>query len=403
MAGIAGGSAFQDYRIKIVTARRDVTIYNCCPDPFPTLIYLVEFTRANYFYQIKLFFPSITITCISFWNFWMDPTIGERLGFGIAVILAVTMNDVVATEMMPVTESSLLMDYISLICLIFAVASLVETAVVLNVYHRTDKDWFTAFMPVGAYKVYREWKRKCVRLCKRKQGGDPPVPCEIPGDRRGLFRLQLYKEIFFALDKNHSGELELGEIEAFALAIMGQAAGHDKVVEALDHFDASGNGRLNFDEFVTFCEQHIQERDDINMLTKLLRGYVRAVDREELTIQEMWKGRANMIDTISRFAIPLGFFMSLAMVFRMKQEDLEEISGEGGRASQWGVKMSGFGIFVGCCVLYVMYWACRARRRRGSKKSPSMSAEETVEKVRRSFQEQPGGNETPPSGEKQEP
>jgi len=383
MAGIAGGSAFQDYRIKTITARRDITIYNCCPDPFPTLIYMVEFTRANYFYQIKLFFPSITITLVSFWNFWMDPAIGERLSFGIAVILAVTMNDVVATEMMPVTESSLLMDYVSLICLIFAVASLVETAVVLNLYWRSDKDWATAMRPVGSYKVYRELKRKCKRCSKKKTAGTDKPHCPIPSDRRGLFRLQLYKEIFFSLDKNHSGELELQEIESFALAVMGSNVGSGDVAEALDSFDDSANGRLNFDEFVVFCETYISERDDINMLTKLLRGYVRAVDRECVTIREMWKNRACMIDTISRFSIPMGFFLSLFMVFRMDQSDLEGISGEDGRFAQWMVKMSGFSIFILCTLVYLMYWGSRACRR--PKKSSQLDADIAIEVARKSF------------------
>jgi len=373
MAGIAGGSAFQDYRIKHITARRDITIYNCCPDPFPTLIYMIEFTRANYFYQIKLFLPSIMITLVSFWTFWMDPAIGERLGFGITVMLAVITNDIVATEMMPITDASLLMDYVSLICYLFSMCGLVESAVVLNLYYRCDHDWQQAMMPLGAYKVYREMIRMCQRCRRGGQGEDVVQPIEIPADKKGLFRLQLYKEIFFSLDKNHSGELELPEMEAFGAAVMGAKLGDIPIGVALDRFDANGNGRLSFDEFITFCENNIQEKNDVSMLARLLRGYVRAIDREEIAISEMWKGRAYTVDTISRFAVPLAFFISLIAVFSKDEADLQSRVGPSKRVDQWSLKLCGFLFPVCVTAVYWLYTVCRSwSNRRGKSKSGSL-------------------------------
>jgi len=360
MAGITGGSAYQDYRISKITGRRDIVVYGCCPDPFPTLIYGITFERSNYFYQMKLFVPGISITLVSFLTFWLDPLVGERLSFGIAVILAVTMNDVVATEMMPVCDAVLLMDYVSSICLIFAIVSLIETAIVLNLYHRTDRSWFHALMPVGGYKLYRDIIRcfKTVRNPDRKSCKEIQ-PVEVPGDRRGLFRLQLYREIFFSLDKNHSGELEMPEVESFAMAVMGNA-GETAVLNALDQFDANRNGRLNFDEFVTFCEMNIQDLHDVNNLSKLLRGYVRAIDREEPTIREMWKGRAIMVDTISRVTIPAGYVLSLLVVFLKDEAGLQDIMSNDKRVSQWLLKSCGFYPVLGVTFLYFIYWLYRS-------------------------------------------
>jgi hypothetical protein len=164
MAGITGGSAYQDYMIKSVRARRDITIYGCCPDPYPTLIYELEFTRSGYFYYIKLFLPSIAITFVSFLTFFLDPTTGERLGFGMAVILAVIMNDVVATSMMPVCEATVLMDYVSLICLVFAVFSLIETGLVLNLYFRADRSWLHFFSATGKLQADKRVRPKIQEL-----------------------------------------------------------------------------------------------------------------------------------------------------------------------------------------------------------------------------------------------
>jgi len=336
--------------------RRDICIYNCCPDPFPTLIATVEFGRANYFYQMKLFIPSIAITLVSFATFWLDPDCGERLGFGIAVILAVTMNDVTATSMMPICDSVVLMDYISMICLIFAIFSLWETVVVSNLYFRNDKNWFMAFCPVGGYRIYREIGRKW-RHCWRPKNpeGFEVQPQEIPEtDRKGLLRLQLYKEIFFSLDRNHSGELEVFEVESFALAVVG--SGSD-VVTSLDKFDASQNGRLSFDEFTTFCEMNIKEKDNIALLTKLLRGFVRGIDRERASLKIMWKTRAIMVDTFSRLGIPIGYIMSISMVFSMDQADLKEMMGNESRDKQWMMKTFGFYPLIGVTVCYCLFTA----------------------------------------------
>lgn len=373
MAGITGGSTFQDYSIKTITVRRDIAVYDTLNPggPFPTLIYTIAFERSNYFYQMKLFIPTITITLVSFLTFWLDPLTGERLNFGVTVILAVIMNDVVATTMMPVTDQTVLMDYISMICLLFAIGSVFETVVVLNLYFRDDKNWLHAFLPVGSYKLYRSTMRFWKNCLKGKSEADEEVKPEgVPETREGLFRLQLYKEIFFSLDKNHSGELELIEVEGFALSVLGDKISPAEACDILDRFDYSGDGRLDFDEFVTFCEQNIHEKDNIDLLTKLLRGFVRSHDREEESITEMWKNRAILVDTLCRFSIPPGFAVSLGRAFSMTEKDLEDQSGEEQRGSQWMMKLSGVFVLVGVAFLYVCFCIYRAYSQPNDAKTP---------------------------------
>jgi hypothetical protein len=297
---------------------------------------------------------------------------GERLAFGVTVILAVTMNSVVASAMMPVTSATILMDYINMICLLFSILSLVETGLVLNLYHRTDRNWFHALMPIGGYKVYREFIRK-VRLYRTPSSARPAsVPeVEVPHNHKGIFRLQLYREIFFSLDKNHSGELEFMEVEAFALSVLGyHEEGAQARNEVLDKVDLGSNGRINFDEFAAFCEQNIEEKDDIRHLTKMLRGYVRAIDREAVAIKEMWKRRAIMVDTVCRIAIPLGFVVSLIYIFSLDEKSLEDV--ETDRKAQWLMQTSGFWIVAACLLVYFFYvvFRCVTKTRKKNSMTP---------------------------------
>lgn len=362
IAGIVGGSAFQDYRIKSSRARRDICIYPCCADPYTTLIWELNFERSNYFYQLKLFIPSILITAISFTSFWLDPQVGERINFGITVILAIVANDVTAIEMMPVCNATLLMGYVSLTCFLFAVITLIETFIVHNLYFRTDRDWIEAFTPTGMNKfvdMFTRWIKSLFR--KTKPASLPPsleiqqLPVSGPEGKAGLLRSQLYKETFFALDRNHSGELEVSEAHLFAKAVLGKDMDDTTVDDILHHFDTNGNGRLGYDEFVVFCETCLKDKNNMKILTKLLRGYVRAVDREYDAILEMWRTRAITVDTISRFAVPPGYVLGLAMCLTLTQDELEGQMETDSLGKQWTVKTYGFWPMVVIIILYAMY------------------------------------------------
>ena len=65
------------------------------------------------YYTFKLVLPSVVLTVLSFIAFFMDPDTGERLGFGITMILAMLASDITASGMMPVCNEKTFMDYLS--------------------------------------------------------------------------------------------------------------------------------------------------------------------------------------------------------------------------------------------------------------------------------------------------
>ena len=89
IAGLTAGSSYQDYRIDHVSASRQVVFYDCCPQsPYPTLIYNLRFERSRNFYMEMLVIPQVVLVVLSFAEFVMDPETGERLGYGVTIILA---------------------------------------------------------------------------------------------------------------------------------------------------------------------------------------------------------------------------------------------------------------------------------------------------------------------------
>eukprot|EP01051_Picozoa_sp_SAG22_P000273 SAG22_NODE_6_length_41368_cov_49.702222_16_plen_579_part_00 len=82
---------------------REVAFFDCCPhSPYPTLLYRIIFQRSKDYYTSKLVVPPIVLSLLSFITFFMSPETGERLGFGITMILAMLALDITASEMMPV-------------------------------------------------------------------------------------------------------------------------------------------------------------------------------------------------------------------------------------------------------------------------------------------------------------
>jgi hypothetical protein len=145
LAGLTAGATFQDYTIRSLEVTRKVSFYDCCPNsPFPTLLYSIQFKRAESYYSFKLVVPSIALAMLSFIPFYMNPETGERLGFGITMILAMLALDITAASMMPVCSEKTFMDFLSGVCMLFGGISMLETGIVMFLYHQQADDWTDA-------------------------------------------------------------------------------------------------------------------------------------------------------------------------------------------------------------------------------------------------------------------
>ena len=58
--------------------------------------------RASFYYYNAVLVPGILFTLLSFASFFMSYQVGERLGFGVTLILAVEVGKVVIAQMVPV-------------------------------------------------------------------------------------------------------------------------------------------------------------------------------------------------------------------------------------------------------------------------------------------------------------
>ena len=89
------GSSYQEYSLVSLSVSLSEFYYPCCTsEPWPIARYSLTLERAaGLYYRILIIVPACLLTLLSFAVFWLSFEVGERLGFGITLILATEVSD----------------------------------------------------------------------------------------------------------------------------------------------------------------------------------------------------------------------------------------------------------------------------------------------------------------------
>jgi hypothetical protein len=79
-------------------------------DDMPFLSYVFYFERATKYYLFNIIIPTTILTYVSFGTFLLDLRVGERLSFGMALALVLVAQQIVTTDLLPVSNESLWID-----------------------------------------------------------------------------------------------------------------------------------------------------------------------------------------------------------------------------------------------------------------------------------------------------
>jgi len=124
----SGGTTYQEYSITGFSATRETQYYSRC-GYFSNLVFRLHFRRPKIYYFWAVEFPGILITVVSFCVFWLDASnCGERLGFGVTLLLAVEVTKIVTNELLPICGEMLWIELLLLMNEAFCVIALIESA-----------------------------------------------------------------------------------------------------------------------------------------------------------------------------------------------------------------------------------------------------------------------------------
>ena len=129
-----GGTSYQEYSISEATWKRSTHVYEGSDTQYTSLYFDLSFRRPSNYFFWSIEFPSIFLAFISMVVFWLDATnCGERLGYGVTVLLAVEVTKVVTNGLLPVCGETLWVQILLILNELVCILCLLESC--LAIYH----------------------------------------------------------------------------------------------------------------------------------------------------------------------------------------------------------------------------------------------------------------------------
>ncbi|XP_033305578.1 neuronal acetylcholine receptor subunit alpha-7-like isoform X1 [Bombus bifarius] len=216
-----------------VPGKRNEIYYNCCPEPYIDITFVVIIRRRTLYYFFNLIVPCVLIASMAVLGFTLPPDSGEKLSLGVTILLSLTVFLNMVAETMPATSDAvpLLGTYFN--CIMFMVASsVVSTILILNYHHRNSD---THEMSEWVRVVFLYWLPCVLRMSRpsdkeEREAQKSQKPSPVTGN------LVTRKSIDISAGKSH-GDLELRQRSSKSLLA--------NVLDLEDNALASHNNLLN--------------------------------------------------------------------------------------------------------------------------------------------------------------
>merc|ERR1712128_370932 len=147
-----------------VPATRNSVTYDCCPEPYLDITFIIKIRRRTVYYFFNLIVPCVLIASMAVLGFTLPPDSGEKLSLGVTVLLSLTVFQDSVSATMPITslQIPLLGTYFN--CIMFMVASSVVTTIMILNYHHRLAD--THEMPSWVRTLFLQWIPWVLRMAR---------------------------------------------------------------------------------------------------------------------------------------------------------------------------------------------------------------------------------------------
>ena len=144
--------------------------YSCCEDKFSQITYEFILTRYPQFYLLYLILPCIAIVALALLSFLIPPDSGERIGFGVTVLLSFTVYLIVISDKLPEKSDKrplLGLLYVSVFYILVLLFILSTITVRLSSYTHAPPQWLL--------NISRGLKLPKVKAFNKKFGGGKKI------------------------------------------------------------------------------------------------------------------------------------------------------------------------------------------------------------------------------------
>ncbi|KAJ9576122.1 hypothetical protein L9F63_007009, partial [Diploptera punctata] len=89
-----------------VPGKRNEIYYNCCPEPYIDITFIIIIRRRTLYYFFNLIVPCVLIASMAVLGFTLPPDSGEKLSLGVTILLSLTVFLNMVAETMPATSDA---------------------------------------------------------------------------------------------------------------------------------------------------------------------------------------------------------------------------------------------------------------------------------------------------------
>ncbi|TMS39880.1 hypothetical protein L596_006340 [Steinernema carpocapsae] len=144
-----------EWTLVATPAKREISFYKCCPEPYPTVVFRMHVRRRTLYYGFNLIIPSLLISLMTLLGFTLPPDAGEKITLEITILLSICFFLSMVSEMTPPTSEAIpLIGVFFSCCMLVVSASVVFTVVVLNLHFRSPD---THIMSPFLKRTLLEW------------------------------------------------------------------------------------------------------------------------------------------------------------------------------------------------------------------------------------------------------
>ncbi|NP_001079601.1 acetylcholine receptor subunit alpha-1-A precursor [Xenopus laevis] len=129
--------------------------YDCCPEtPYLDITYHFLLQRLPLYFIVNVVIPCLLFSFLTGLVFYLPTDSGEKITLSVSVLLSLVVFLLVIVELIPSTSSAVpLIGKYMLFTMVFVIASIVITVIVINTHHRSPS---THIMPQWLKKIFIE-------------------------------------------------------------------------------------------------------------------------------------------------------------------------------------------------------------------------------------------------------
>ncbi|XP_052124745.1 neuronal acetylcholine receptor subunit alpha-7 isoform X2 [Frankliniella occidentalis] len=170
-----------------VPGKRNEIYYNCCPEPYIDITFIIIIRRRTLYYFFNLIVPCVLIASMAVLGFTLPPDSGEKLSLGVTILLSLTVFHNLVADALPQVSDAMPVLGTYFNCIMFMVASsVVSTILILNYHHRSAD---THEMSPWVRCLFLQWL-PCILRMSRPLPEDTPAGGS-PGSRKSPQSLEL--------------------------------------------------------------------------------------------------------------------------------------------------------------------------------------------------------------------